>query len=126
MDPKFFPQMFNLAHQAGLAAVEKLNVVPMVVSEHADPFDDASPVRRQWFVADGPCGFAWVVVRPGNSPFANWLKKEKGCRNGYGGGVHYWISDFNQSMQKKETYADAFAGVIRQFGINAYATSRMD
>ena len=55
------------------------------------------------------CGFAWVTVRPGNCSFAIWLKKNKGARAGYNGGVQIWISKFGQSHDKKKAYARAFA-----------------
>ena len=126
LDPQFFSRLWDLAHEAGLVAVAKLNVVPMVVTAHANPLDDNSPVQQQWFVADGVCGFAWVTVRPANSAFSRWMKENKGCHLAYGGGMQYWISMFNQSMQRKEAYADAFADVLRQFGIKAYSGSRMD
>ena len=116
------------AHRAGMGAVSQANVVPMVVSEHSNPLDDNSPVKQSWFVADGPCGFAWVTVRPANSSFALWLKKFHGSdwKTVYGGGIQLWVSAFNQSMQKKEAYAAAYAGILQMHGINAYAGSRMD
>ncbi len=119
--------LYDAAHKAGMEAVSKLNVVPMVVQQHANPLDDASPVEKSYFVADGVCGFAWVQVKPGNSPFAKWLK-EKGLASAdsYAGGVCIWVSAFNQSMQRKATYAYAFSGVLKQAGINSYASSRMD
>lgn len=121
-----FKALYEKADAAGMEAVSKLNVVPMVVCQHANSMDDRSPVVQSWFVPDGVCGFAWVVVRPGNSPFANWLKKNGLGRKGYGGGVHMWVHQFNQSMQKKETYAHAFAGVLCEAGLDAYSNSRMD
>jgi hypothetical protein len=36
------------------------------------------------------------------------------------------VRDFNQSLQKKEAYAYAFAKVLNQAGINAHVESRMD
>jgi len=138
-----FQILLNNARIAGLEAVEKLiksnGVVPMVVSQHASPLDDSSPVQKSWFVPDGPCGFAWIKIKPGNSPFANWLKKQtkdKGRRQfteillpegpAYSGGVDVWVSGFDQSVQKKETYAAAFAGVLHAAGIYAYSQSRLD
>jgi hypothetical protein len=146
-----FKVLLNEARIAGLEAVQKLQVVPMVVSQHANPMDDNSAVQKRWFVADGVCGFAWIKVitrraRPTdtnynstlNIQFANWLKAqsvEQGRRcdeimfpdkTAYNGGVDIWVGGFNQSMQKKEAYAAAFADVLRANGIVAYAQSRMD
>lgn len=58
------------------------------------------------------CGFAWIVIRPGNCKFANWLKKEKSASKHYNGGVSLWVSKFGQSHDKKKAYARAFADTI--------------
>lgn len=121
-----FRALVDKARLAGLAAVDAMNPTPMVVTERTNPLDDASPVKKAWYVADGVCGFAWITVRPGNSPFANWLKKNGLARKAYGGGVDIWVSEFNQSMQRKEAYAGAFARVLSEAGITAYMGSRMD
>jgi hypothetical protein len=98
----------------------------MVVSQHVSPVDDSSPVTKQWLVEGGVCGFAWVVIRPANCPFANWMKTNKGARKAYGGGLSYWVHDFDQSMERKLAYAHAFATILHEFGIDANAQSRMD
>jgi hypothetical protein len=77
-------------------------------------------------IADGVCGFAWITVKPGNCGFAKYLVKKGAARRAYGGGVSVWVSAFNQSMAKKEAYARAFAEVLANAGIRAYAESRMD
>jgi hypothetical protein len=118
--------LFDKAHAAGMAAVQAAQVVPMVVQQHANPADDNSPVVKQWFVEGGSCGFAWVKVRPANCSFALWLKKHKGARTGYTGGMEYSVHEFGQSIQRKESYARAFARVLSEAGIKAYAQSRDD
>lgn len=73
------------------------------------------------------CGFAWVLVKPGNSRFANWLKKnDHGRTDSYYGGVNIWIGDYNQSYDMKVAHASAMAGVFNKYGINAYMGSRLD
>ena len=122
-------QHFHLqakAHAAGMAAGNAAQPTAMVVSEHANPLDDASAVRKQWFVADGVCGFAWVTIRPGTSSFARWMAKHGYVRKAYGGGVSHWVSEFGQSMERKQAYAAAYAKVLTDAGVNAYAESRMD
>jgi hypothetical protein len=121
-----FSRLYQTAAAAGAAAVEQTTVIPMVVTQHANPLDDASRPVKSWYVADGVCGFAWVTVFPGNSPFANWLKKNGLGSKAYGGGVQIWVSQYNQSMQKKEAYASAFAKVLQDAGLKAYSGSRMD
>ena len=114
-----FESLYNRAHEAGMAAGNATTPRPMVVSE--------SRSGQSWYVEDGLCGFAWVTVFPGNSSFAHWLKKNKDARKEYGGGVcAKWVSEFNQSVARKEAYAHAFAKVLREAGIKAYSGSRLD
>jgi hypothetical protein len=111
-----FQSLWDNARAAGMAAVEALDVQPMVVVG-----------EKRYFVADGVCGFAWVNVKPGTSKFAKWLKASGHARtDSYYGGVTVWVSQFNQSMQKKEAYAYAMAKVFAEAGFDAYANSRMD
>lgn len=123
-----FASLFAKADTAGRAAVEKTKVVPMIVGQETSLFSGKIDYTKEtYYVADGVCGFAWVSVKPGNSKFANWLKKNNLARtDSYYGGVSMSVSDYNQSLQKKEAYAHAFAEVLREAGINAYSTSRMD
>jgi hypothetical protein len=118
--------VYDEAHAAGMAAVEKLTVVPMIVQDHANPLDDNSPVTKEYFVADGVCGFASIVVRPGTCSFAKWLTKNELAGPHYYGGVSIPVHYFNQSLQRKETYAHAFAEVLNKHGIKSRADSRMD
>jgi hypothetical protein len=114
------------AHVAGLAAGKAAIPEPMVVVGHANPLDDSSPVTERHFVSEGVCGFAWVVIHPGNCSFAVWARKQDLARAHYGGGVSVWVGEFNQSMTRKEAYAHAFAEVLNKHGVKAYAGSRMD
>jgi len=119
--------IWNAAHKAGMEAVAKLQVVPMVVQQHASPLDDNSPVVKSYFVADGVCGFASVNVKPANSSFAKWLvANDIASKDSYAGGVCIWVHQFNQSLQRKETYAYAVSAALKASGINCYASSRMD
>lgn len=114
------------AMQAGLAAGNRHKPTPMVVCKHASPLDDNSPIIRQYApVEGGVCGFAWVKF-PGNTSFGKWAKKQGYVRSSYGGGLSYWVSQFGQSMERKEEFARAMAIVLKSHGINAYAGSRMD
>jgi len=123
-----FREAWVAAVAAGRAAGNGIRPTPMVVTEHANPMDDNSRAERSWYVSEGACGFAWVTVRPGNSAFANWLKKNGYARPAYGGGVQIWISDYNQSVDRKEAHASAMAKVLREkLGIDSiYADSRLD
>lgn len=118
--------LWDKALAAGLAAGKGASPTPMVVVERANPFDRTSPVTRGWEVPDGVCGFAWVVIRPGNSSFARWLVKRGLGRAGYGGGVHVWVDAHNQSLTRKEAHGSAMAEVFRDAGVHAHMHSRMD
>lgn len=122
-----YQQLYDAARQAGLAAVAGLKVVPMVINQHANLLNDNSPITQQFFVADGPCGFAWIRIKPANNGFAKWLlAKGMARKSSYYGGVAISVMEFNQSLQKKETYAHAFAAVLHDAGIRAYGDSRID
>ena len=123
-----FDALYSAADIAGKAAVKSAVIVPMTVGSPSRPFgNDIDYAQPTYFVGDGVCGFAWVNVRPGNSPFANFLKaKGLGRKDDYYKGVTIWVHDYNQCMQKKEAYAHAFAQVLNASGITALAMSRMD
>ena len=111
-----FQSIWDLAVSAGRQAGENAMPTPMVVSGYED-----QPVM------DGACGFAWVQVRPGTSAFAKWLKRMDYARkDSYLGGVSIWISDYNQSMARKEAHATAMAKVFRDHGFDANSMSRID
>ena len=118
--------IYQQAHYKGNVAVEMTTVAPMVVQQRENPLDDNSRLVRQYFVSDGVCGFASVTVKPANSKFAKYLVENGLGRKGYGGGVCMSIRDFNQSLQKKEAYAYAFASVLNEHGIKAHVESRID
>jgi len=122
-----FEAAFNEANRAGFAAGEVSKPRPIVVTEHSNPLDATSPPKNEWYVSEGLCGFAWVNVTPGNSPFANWLKKSGNARKAYGGGVDIWISAHGQSIERKEAHARAMAAKLKEkLGVTAYAMSRLD
>lgn len=117
-----FQAVYAKAVQAGMAAGQGAAPTPMVVVGGVP-----GETPKAWYVSEGACGFAWVNVRPGTSAFAKWLVANKVARKAYEGGVQIWVSEFNQSMARKEAYAEAMAAVFRnELGVKAYAGSRMD
>lgn len=106
------------AHKAGMKAHAESAPAPMVVQD--------GRTGREWFVADGVCGFAWVHVPDGKSRFARWLVKTGKAHKSYRGGVDIWVSTPDQSMQRKEAYARAYAAELKAAGLEGYAQSRMD
>ncbi len=112
-------ELYTQADAAGRAAVQAAVVRPMIVTNER--------TGQQWYEEDGVCGFAWVKIRPARGAFVNWCKKNNiGRIDSFEGGYSIWVSDYNQSMQKKETYARAFAKVLQDNGVKAYGMSRMD
>lgn len=124
-----FEAAYAKAAAAGKAAGEAKSPRAMVVQQRAGVF--GGPVIQEWYEPEGMCGFAWVNVSPGNAPFANWLKKQKLARKAYGGGVDIWISDFGQSVERKEACANAMAKALKEelgesSKLSIYASSRLD
>ena len=121
-------KLYLAAHEFGMAAAAKAVVTPMYVGNAKSIFgDEIDYTKPVYEVADGVCGFAWVNIKPANGKFAKYMVKQGLARkNSYEGGVQVWVSEFNQSMTRKEAYARAFASVLQRWGINAYAGSRMD
>jgi len=115
------------AKEVGAEAVRNLHVVPMTVVEADVLTGRPKPGGARYVVDDGVCGFASINVKPGTSRFARYLVESGlASRDHFRGGVTWYISDFNQSLQRKEAFAFAAASVLRGYGIKAYASSRMD
>lgn len=115
------------AHEAGVRAANQAKPVPMIVEQHSNQLDDSSPVVQRWVVEGGPCGFAWIVVRPGNCSFARWAKKNVPLTaKHYYGGMSIWCPLGTQSMAIKENYCRAYANILQFYGINAHMGSRLD
>ena len=123
-----FAAVYAKAVAAGMAAGNGSIPTPMIVGSPSTPFgNDVDYSKKTYYVADGVCGFAWVTVRPGTSAFAKWLAKTGKARKAYEGGMQVWVSEFGQSMQRKEAFAYAMAKVFTdELGVAAYAGSRMD
>lgn len=115
------------ARTAGLLAGNATSPAPMVVGTPTTPLaNDIDPSKQTYYVSEGACGFAWVVIRPGNSSMARQAKKLGVGSANYGGGVSIWISDHGQSVDRKLDHARAYAKVLRDHGVNATLESRLD
>jgi len=110
--------IWNEAHKAGAKAADDCTPEPMVVRD--------DPNNKIWFVPQGVCGFAWIIVRPATCGFARWCRKNKGTSKAYYGGEQIWVSAYGQSYEKKKAYAGAFAATLYDYGIKAYSAGRMD
>jgi hypothetical protein len=117
-----FEALMSVAHQKGLEAGIAVNPKPMQVVET----DLAgNPIGKVYHCNEGLCGFAYVSLSKGNSSFALWAKKKGYFRKGYKDTV-LSVSLFNQSVERKESYANAFSQVLRNAGIECYSWSRLD
>lgn len=123
-----FKALYASADAAGKAAAEAKVPTPMVVGTPTTLLgNDIDYDKPVYHVPSGVCGFSWVNVKPGNSAFANWLKKNGKARtDGYYGGVTIWVSAYGQSYEKKCAYARAFAHVLTEAGFKAHAGDRLD
>lgn len=113
--------IWHEANSESHAAAQAYSPTPMGVVD--------SRTGQSWRVDSGVCGFAWINIKPGNGKFANWLKRNKFAdSDSYYGGVTIWVSDYGQSMERKEVYARTFAKILRErFGFErVYSMSRMD
>ena len=142
MDKTEAVKILDKALQAGEDALEACTPIPMIVQQHANMMDDSSQVIQSYHVPDGVCGFAWVKIPLTSTPsrqFINSLKKAKLAtadinshndapfkKSYYHGGYLYWVHQGNQSLQKKETFAGAFAKTLIEAGIVCHTGSRLD
>lgn len=74
------------------------------------------------------CGFAWVTVFEKASTKLGRRLKDVGFRKSYSGGLQLWNpSHFPcQNVDTLEAGAEAYAQVLKKYGIEAYAESRLD
>lgn len=119
--------LLDRAFAAAAAAAAAATPSPMVVSE-AEPLTGRPKAGgRSWFVSEGPVGFAWVTVRPARGALVAAAKRRGLGALGYRGGWVFWSPGFSgQSIARAEAAAFAFADVLREGGVRAWADSRLD
>ena len=116
-----FPRLYAAAHKAGTEAATVHTPTPMIVG-----VGEGANFRQTYApVTSGVCGFAWIAFA-GNTAWGRWAKKRGHADKAYPKGLSIWVSGYGQSMERKEQYARAFAKVLQDAGIRAYAQSRMD
>lgn len=124
-----YQAIHNECHEAGMIAGANVKANPIVVGESTTPFgNDIDYTKPTYTIDDGPCGFAWINIYPGNCKLANAYKKLGLARPAYGGGVQVWVHEFNQSHDRKYAYAQAYAIKLRELtGVERiYSNSRLD
>jgi hypothetical protein len=114
------------AMQEAMAAADSCTPTPMVVGSPSTPWgSDIDYAKPTYYVADGPCGYAWVKIK-GRGAFAKWAKQTGVARPSALGGYTIYPSLMTQSIERKEAWANAYAQVLRDHGIEAYVDSRLD
>ena len=121
-------EIYSQAHSEGMRAGHGCTPTPMVVGTPTTPLgNDIDYDKETYYVADGMCGFAWINIKPARGKFVKFLKdNDIGRKDSYYGGYTIWVSGFGQSLDRKSAYARAFAEVLNENGLKAYAMSRMD
>jgi len=89
---KIYQLAFDASHQAGREAAKLL---------------------PEWA---GPCGFAWIMVKPGTSSFARWLVRTGHAVPGrYFGGANIPVVDYGQCLRAKRAYVHGFATEVSTY-----------
>jgi hypothetical protein len=130
------------AEDAAQRAFDGASPTPMVIGTPKNLMasltggDDGGfdPSQPTYYVNDGVCGFAWVNVRPANGSFARRVKAATKERNpyyaskGYYGGLEIRpdAGRMSQSYERKLAACRAYAAVLQEYGITAYADGRLD
>ena len=115
---KRWASLTEAATLAGQVAADLVTPAPIHVS---DP-----RTGQSWTGRGGVCGYACVVIRPGNCSYAHWAKKNLGARRAYYGGVSFSVLGSTQSYEKRNAYATAFAEILRNVNIDAMADGSID
>jgi hypothetical protein len=95
--------LYDLAHAAGLAAMDACVPKPLVVGSQV--------------YMEGYCGGATIVLDDGRTSFARWLKRNGRGHAHYRAGYVISAEGKGQSAESAKAYADAFARVLRRNGI---------
>lgn len=127
-----FAKILAEAEKLGYMAGRKIVPEPMTVVERAGLSMNAPIVKVYKPIADGVCGFAWVVVKSGSTSFARWLQREGKSHKRYHGGVSIWVRDHNQSYTRKMAHAEAMADYLNEHieelgnNLTIFAGGRLD
>jgi len=124
-----YARLAKKADAAGKAAADAKTPTAMIVGEAKAIFgpgsDDIDYSKPTYVVESGVCGFAWVFVK-GNTGFGRWAKSAGIASKGYPTGLNIRVSGYGQSYERKMAYAQAYAAVLQEAGITAYAEGRLD
>lgn len=117
-----FATIHRLAVEAGLAAGNAIR--PKTVGFYQSDLQGNRLGPTEW-CSEGACGFAWVSF-PGNTDWGRWAKAKGGAGSHWPSGLCYWVRDHEQSVDRKEAHARAYALVLQNNGIKCHVGSRLD
>ena len=121
--------LIERAETAAKAAFEAARSEAMLVGSAKSLFSDEIDFSQKTYVVnDGVCGFAWVNIQDGRSSFARQAKKLAGARKSYYGGmdIRPKAMGYSQSYERKLAACHAYAEILREAGIKAFADGRLD
>jgi hypothetical protein len=118
-------RIYKEAYAAGLQAGKEVGVPKFIVGD-AIGLSNEIDYSKKTYVLEGLCGFAWVNISPARGAFVTYLKSINEGHKAYYGGYEFFVHEFGQSVDRKSAFAGAFAEVLRKYGINASAGSRLD
>ena len=120
-----FGELVKRAERAGTQAALDATPRPMIVGQAVGLSDQIDYSKQTYYVAEGVVGFAWIAFA-GNTAFGRYMKKTGKASAHYPKGLSVWVSEGGQSYERKIAYAHAYAAVLREAGIEAYAGGRLD
>ena len=123
--------VYEEARHAAVAAVRACTPRPMIVGQPTTPLgDDIDHTKPTYYVADGVCGFGYVTIKPARGAFVAFMKAHRTGHKGYYGGweIPAWAfaDGIGQSYEKAMAAAYAVTDVLNKYGIEAFASGRLD
>lgn len=124
-------KLYVKAHMAGMKAFDAAKPTPMVVGQAKSLFSNEIDYSKGVdVVEDGVCGMAAIYVRPARGTFVKFCKDNNyGSKDEYQGGFRVRLKGraaMSQSYTRKVAYAQAFAGVLQEAGIDCWVWERLD
>ena len=126
MSDKKYEQVWAKAEAAANAEAEACVPTPMIVGTPTTPLgNDIDPNKTIYYELGGVCGFASIRFKA-NTGFGRWAKKTEKAMKSYDVGLRVPVRVGGQSYETKVAYANAFASVLQDEGIEAWVEARLD
>jgi hypothetical protein len=98
---------------------------------YKEALEEANKAATEYVKNNGegfPCGFAWVHLENGRSAFSQWSKKHGVASKHWHKGFYIWNPSkyATQSVDVLFVGALAFSNVLKKYGIECAAQSRLD